>query len=194
MQSKGNVNPVFGWRGIPEGKNPDIPSGIELMMHDGDQQFINPYGPQGGHWTMYSFRPFDRDQGWPTIAITPASFESLGSIDNMLDNIPFIVVKEYFFKNTASTMINFIKKIVGTVKKAKEAVDNSDDAESSGSGGAKKASETFAGKIAEAFEKVNFRTAVVDIPYILYCGLRAKQYGNTYIFPYIAQSGSTVIN
>jgi hypothetical protein len=48
MQSKGNVNPIFWWKGIPENDNPDIPRGIELMMHDGDQQFLNPYGPSRG--------------------------------------------------------------------------------------------------------------------------------------------------
>ena len=41
-------------------------------------------------------------------------------MDKMLDSVPFVVVKEYFFKNTASTMINFIKKIVGMVNEAKE--------------------------------------------------------------------------
>ena len=35
------------------------------------------------------------------------------------------------------------------------------------------------------FEKVELKTAAIDIPYILYIGLRRKQYGNTYIFPYI---------
>ena len=37
------------------------------------------------------------------------------------------------------------------------------------------------------------KTAVIDIPYLLYAGLRKKVYGNTYIFPYIV-SDSTVIN
>ena len=37
------------------------------------------------------------------------------------------------------------------------------------------------------------KKTVIDIPYILYAGLRQRQYGNTYIFPYIANS-STVIN
>lgn len=34
---------------------------------------------------------------------------------------------------------------------------------------------------------------MIDIPYILYCGLRQKLYGNTYIFPYLAKN-STIIN
>ena len=34
---------------------------------------------------------------------------------------------------------------------------------------------------------------VIDLPYILYFCLRQKQYGNTYIFPYIAPTG-TIIN
>jgi hypothetical protein len=36
----------------------------------------------------------------------------------MLDNIPYVVVKEYFFKNEASNMINFVKKIAGAAKEA----------------------------------------------------------------------------
>ena len=69
---------------------------------------------------MYSFRPCDANLTWPQIAITPASFEAIRSMDKMLDNIPFVVVKEYFFKNTASTMIDFIKKIMGMAKEAYE--------------------------------------------------------------------------
>ena len=61
---------------------------------------------------MYSFRPSDVKKGWPQIAITPSSFEAIRSLDTMLDNIPWVVVKEYFFKNTASTMIDFVKKIM----------------------------------------------------------------------------------
>lgn len=126
MTPKGNVNPAFGWKGLPEG-GVEIPTGLEMMMHDGDQQFLNPYGQEMGAWTMYSFRPCDRDDGWPVISITPASFESLSSIDEMLNNIPFVVVKEYFFKNTASMMIDFVKKIMGAVKETSEAVSNEDD-------------------------------------------------------------------
>lgn len=45
----------------------------------------------------------------------------------------------------------------------------------------------------KSFQDVDIKTATIDIPYILYCGLREKQWGNTYIFPYIVDSG-TVIN
>ena len=41
-------------------------------------------------------------------------------MDDMLNNVPYVVVKEYFFKNTASMMIDFVKKIAGMVKEAKE--------------------------------------------------------------------------
>lgn len=34
----------------------------------------------------------------------------------MLDKVPYVVVKEYFFKNTASTVINFIKKLMDTAQ------------------------------------------------------------------------------
>ena len=37
------------------------------------------------------------------------------------------------------------------------------------------------------------REAVIELPYILYIALRKRLYGNTYIFPYIVNSG-TLIN
>ena len=43
-------------------------------------------------------------------------------MDTMLNNVPFVVVKEYFFKNTASMMIDCVKKIAGMVNEAKEPV------------------------------------------------------------------------
>lgn len=139
---------------------------------------------------MYSFRPKDKE--WPRIAITPASFNSLGSMDDMLNNIPYIVVKEYFFKNTASTMIDFVKKIMGTVQQVRESLknddsppSNEDDKSSQGSADAKGTGNRFLDAVMKKFEKVELKTAAIDIPYILYIGLRRKQYGNTYIFPYI---------
>ena len=39
-------------------------------------------------------------------------------MDTMLNNVPFVVVKEYFFRNNASTMIDFVKKIAGSVNEA----------------------------------------------------------------------------
>lgn len=37
-------------------------------------------------------------------------------MNTLLDSLPYVVVKEYFFKNAASTMINFVKKIMGAVQ------------------------------------------------------------------------------
>lgn len=51
-------------------------------------------------------------------------------MDDMLNLVPYIVVKEYFFKNTASTIINFIKKLFASAKEAVEGVVNADDAAS----------------------------------------------------------------
>ena len=48
-------------------------------------------------------------------------------------------------------------------------------------------------KVKEIFNDIPLKPMVIDIPYILYFCLRQKQYGNTYIFPYIVNSG-TVIN
>ena len=45
------------------------------------------------------------------IAITPSSFQSLKTINTMLNSIPFVVVREFFFKNQASQIVNFIKGI-----------------------------------------------------------------------------------
>ncbi len=45
----------------------------------------------------------------------------------------------------------------------------------------------------EKFGEITLKQAAINIPYILYAGLRTKLYGNTYIFPYIVSSG-TVIN
>lgn len=52
----------------------------------------------------------------------------------------------------------------------------------------------FLDKVKEVFKDVlEPKMQVIDIPYILYVGLRKKQFGNTYIFPYIVDNG-TIIN
>ena len=48
-------------------------------------------------------------------------------------------------------------------------------------------------KVKGIFNDIPLKPMVIDIPYILYFCLRQKVYGNTYIFPYIAPTG-TVIN
>lgn len=110
----GNTEKKFGWKSWKV----TMEKGILAMMHDGDQQILNPYGANTSDWTMYSFRPSDIKAGFPQIAITPSSFEAIRSLDTMLDNVPWIVVKEYFFKNSASTMIDVIAKIMGTAQDA----------------------------------------------------------------------------
>lgn len=55
--------------------------------------------------------------------------------------------------------------------------------------------ESLISKIMEKFETgLTLEKAAIDIPYILYYCLRKKVFGNTYIFPYIVKSDSTVIN
>ena len=159
---------------------------------------------------MYSFRPQDtltnkQEENYPMIAITPSSFQSLKSINKMLNSIPFVVVREYFFKNQASNIIDFVKGVsegaVNLFKNPKGVstteVEKSASTEGQANQGTMKQVESavrgFVDKIKEVFEKVDIKTATIDIPYILYCGLRNKQWGNTYIFPYIVDS-STVIN
>ena len=169
---------------------------------------FNTYGHEDPKWTTYSFRPKDRDATWPCISIVPSSLRALDSMDTMLNNIPYVVIKEYFFKNTASTMINFVSKILEYAKEAKESpsdesaanakpdpnkIDNSPEKDSKGKEDSNSKGNSLMDKIKNAFAKVPLKMQVVDIPYILYCGLRKKLYGNTYIFPYIAPTG-TVIN
>lgn len=184
----------YGWKG----EKAEFPTGVLAMMHDGDQQIFNPYGHRDALWTTFSFRPSDTmgKEKYPQIAITPASFEALSSFRLMLDQIPYVVVKEYFFKNTASTMMNLVKKIMDQAKEIGESASNPDKTEAGnqGSGDAKSEGNGFLDKVSKLFEKPDkLKSMVVDIPYILYCGLRKKLYGNTYIFPYIVTS-STIIN
>ena len=55
--------------------------------------------------------------------------------------------------------------------------------------------ESLISKTMEKFETgLTLEKAAIDIPYILYYCLRKKVFGNTYIFPYIVKSDSTVIN
>ena len=109
--------PQFGWKGREVKHNLD---GIAALMQDGDQQLFNPYGHETGKWTMYSFRPIDTtgdpadrglekwDENYPVISITPSSFQAIESIDDMLNAIPYVVVREYFFKNQASQMVGIL--------------------------------------------------------------------------------------
>ena len=162
---------------------------------------MNPYGPSTAKWTTYSFRPCDtcnatKNEPFPQISITPASFEAISSMNTMLNNIPYVVVKEYFFKNQANTMIDFVQKIAGT---AKEIAQNVKDAmanegkESGGAGSAKSVGSQFIAQVKDKFQNIRFDDAAVWIPYILYICLRNRTYGNTYVFPYIVDGG-TLIN
>ena len=118
-------------------------------------------------------------------------------MDTMLNNIPFVVVKEFFFKNQADTMINFVKKIMGLAKEAysnvKDALSTLPDKNNQGPEGAKNNGTTLLEEVKKTFVNITLDKAALEIPYTLYCTLRAKQYGNTYIFPYIVDS-STIIN
>ena len=185
-----NKNEI-GWKASPF----FVENGILGMMHDGDQQMFNPYGHCTSAWTMYSFRPEDTrgPDAYPQIGITPSSFEALKSMDTMLNNIPYVVIKEFFFKNTASTMAGFIKKIAAAAKEAFKKPET--DANSQGVGNLKTVGDKVMDGIKKVFEDIDITKAVIDIPYVLYCGLRQRMYGNTYIFPYLVDSaGSTVIN
>lgn len=180
-----------GWKG----HKIDFVSGALGMMHDGDQQLFNPYGHPTGKWTVYSFRPSDTMEKtkYPQIAITPASFEALSSMRTMLNQIPYVVIKEYFFKNTASTMISLIQKLMKKTPEQNVNPAPDTDKSSQGAVSAKSTGNGLMAKIKDTFEKITMEDQVINIPYVLYCGLRKKMYGNTYVFPYVVTS-STVIN
>ena len=38
---------TIGWKAI----DAEVVTGLTAMMHDGDQQLFNPYGPQTGGWS-----------------------------------------------------------------------------------------------------------------------------------------------
>lgn len=202
MDIKESNESYLGWNGWPAATKLEKSAKDNLMflMRDGDQQLFNPYGHINSEWTIYSFRPFDAKQQYPQIAITPASFQALDSMDDMLDKVPYIVVKEFFFKNQVDTMVNFVQKIGGLVKEAFTSPEDSTtentqvDAQSTTSSSLKDKATTLMNKIKSVFQEFPTpQAAVIDLPYILYVGLRKRLYGNTYIFPYIVDEG-TVIN
>lgn len=57
---------------------------------------------------------------------------------------------------------------------------------------AKEIGSNLMNKIKDTFENISLGTMAVDIPYILYTGLRKRMYGNTYIFPYIIENGARI--
>lgn len=61
LQITKDRNRTIGWKAI----DVEVVNGLIAMMHDGDQQLFNPYGPHTGGWTMYSFRPSDAKKTWP---------------------------------------------------------------------------------------------------------------------------------
>ena len=100
-------------------------------------------------------------------------------MDDMLNNVPFVVVKEYFFKNTASMMIDFVKKIAGMSNDAKTSAKEDAAAETSagevssqGVADAKSSGNSFMDKVKEIFSNIKLKPMVIDIPYILYFCLR----------------------
>lgn len=116
----------------------------------------------------------------------------------MLNSIPFVVVKEYFFKNHASTVDNFISKITGALQVAKNNFKAAQNAKENSNSDTfveaiKKSGQSIVESIAKTFENINIKDAVITIPYILYMELRKRVYGNTYVFPYIVD-GNTAIN
>lgn len=137
------------------------------------------------------------------IAITPSSFQSLKTINTMLNSIPFVVVREFFFKNQAGQIVNFLKGVAKGAHETYQSAKSGGSVKGAGAEGGSQNAGTmesikssvtgFIEKVKKTFQDVDINTATIDIPYILYCGLREKQWGNTYIFPYIVDSG-TVIN
>ena len=94
----------------------------------------------------------------------------------MLDKVPYVVVKEYFFKNTASTMIDFVQDIKTMAEEASTEISNIDkDEESKTLDGAKAVGNKLMDIIKKKFHDIDkLSKMAIDIPYTLYAGLRAK--------------------
>lgn len=153
----------------------------EELHADGSQQAWNPFAPNGAaaSWTRYSFRPCDAILGYPMISIIPASFQSIASISTILNEVPYIKVMEYFMRNNVSAAINMFQGLA-------EGADKQDSQEANQPATIKDNTKSLIDIIKEKFtDGLDPKNQVIDLPFKLYHKLKAKLYGNTYIFPYI---------
>ena len=86
-------------------------------------------------------------------------------------------------------MVDLAEKITASVKAAEETLSHNDDKISQGSS-AKDVGQEIMKEISKQFVDISFQKAAIEIPYILYCGLRNKVFGNTYIFRYSDNTAS----
>ena len=151
----------------------------EELHADGTQQAFNPFTTADASWTRYSFRPCDAILGYPMISIIPASFQSIASISTILNEVPYIKVMEYFMRNNVSAAINMFQGLA-------EGADSKDSKEENKPDVIKDDTKSLIDIIKDKFtDGLDPKNQVIDLPFKLYHKLKAKLYGNTYIFPYI---------
>ena len=166
--------------------------GSAELLRDGTQQAFNPFIDPNGTWTKFSYRPTDSKEGYPIIRIVPASFQGMANIDKVLNTAPYVLIKEYFMRNNVSSAVNLFQ---GALEGKADAPSS---AEANEPGKIKSYTENLTETIKNAFIDLGKPiTQVIDMPFVLYHRLKAKLYGNQYVFPYnpkdfaLAQSSNT---
>ena len=150
------------------------------LFHDGTQQAFNPFGHPSGRWVTFSFRPGDLKKNCPNIGIVPASFQSIKTINSVLNTFPYIIIGEYFMRNNVSSTLNLIQAVT------KSKADKEDAAQASEPADIQSITQTLNDKIKAFFEQVGQPgVQVIDMPFVLYHRMKAKLHGNEYRFPYI---------
>lgn len=167
-------------------------SGVAELLRDGTQQAFNPFIDPKGTWTKFSYRPTDSKEGYPIIRIVPASFQCMANIDKVLNTTPYVFVKEYFMRNNVSSAVNLFQGAL----EGKADPPASDEAAQPSAIKAK--TEELTQIIKDAFVTLDDPLEqVITMPFVLYHRLKAKLYGNQYVFPYnpkdfaLAQSSNT---
>ena len=158
------------------------------MIKDGSQQAWNPFTDPSATWNKYSFRPSDAMLGYPMISIIPASFQSIASISTVLNEFPYVKVMEYFMRNNVSSAINLFQGLT-------EGAESEDSKEENQPATIKDNAKSLIDLVKEKFAEIPLpEMQVIHIPFKLYHKLKAKLYGNTYVFPYIPKGNPITVS
>ena len=156
------------------------PGGLSELYRDGSQQAWNPFTDENATFTTYSFRPADKESGLQ-IGIVPASFNCIkNSIDNVLNDFPYIKINEYFMRNNVSSVINLFQAATEGKAEQKDAAEVSQPSE------IKAHAHALVDIVKNMLAEVELPFShAVNIPFTLYHKLKGKMYGNKYRFPYV---------
>lgn len=153
--------------------------GAAELLRDGTQQAFNPFIDPNGTWTKFSYRPTDSKEAYPIIRIVPASFQGMANINTILNSNPYVFIKEYFMRNNVSSAVNLFQGAL----EGKADPPASDEANQPSA--IKENTTKLTNIIKNAFIELGDPfEQVIDMPYVLYHRLKAKLFGNQYVFPY----------